>query len=60
MTRRYKILMIAAVVFLICNVGGAAVALMSWELTHAGIHAALALVTALAIGQLAARRVERY
>jgi len=46
MTARFKVLLVVAVLFFALNVGGAGVALRGGELAHAGVHAALALLTA--------------
>ena len=57
MTRRFKFWMVVAVLFLLANVAGLAMALLGGEMMHAGLHLALALVAAIVIGQVAARRV---
>jgi hypothetical protein len=60
MTARFKVLLVVAVLFFALNVGGAGVALLGGELAHAGVHAALALLSAYVLGRLAARRIESY
>jgi hypothetical protein len=60
MTRRYKIWLALAVLFLGINVGGAWMAIMAREAHHAGVHVVLAFAAAVLVGQLVARRIENY
>ena len=57
MSRRAKIWLTIAVLFLLANFGGLWIAVAAGELIHACIHGGLLLVTALALGRVAARRI---
>ncbi len=59
MTRRATIGMAVAVLFILVNVAGLAIAAVAGEVAHAALHAVLALVTAHLIGRAAARRIAR-
>jgi hypothetical protein len=56
MTRRAKIGLVMAVLFLLVNLGGAAVAAIGGELLHAGIHAGLLLLGVCLVWWLTSRR----
>ena len=60
MTRRSKIWLAVAVLFLLVNLAGGAYAILQGELLHAALHAALLVLVAYLLGRLAARRVESY
>ncbi len=60
MSRGWKFVLVAALLFLAVNVAGLWMALRDWEIGHAAAHVALALLSALVIGRAAARRVPVY
>ena len=59
MSRRTKIWLAVAVLFAVVNLAGAGFAIAAWELPHAGLHVALMLIGAYAVGRIAAGRVEQ-
>jgi hypothetical protein len=60
MTRRSRIWMVLAVLFLVVNAGGAAFAAAAGELRHGALHVALLLPGVLLLRWLAARRSSSY
>jgi hypothetical protein len=59
-TRRSKIWLVAAVLFLGLNLAGMVMAAMGGELLHTCAHAGLALLGAYLVGRLAATRIANY
>ena len=60
MTRRSKIWLVVALLFMALNLLAAGFALAGWELHHAGIHVALVLPAAFLAWRLAPKRVASY
>jgi hypothetical protein len=60
MSRRSKIWLVAAVLFIVVNLVGGVIAALRGELLHAGAHAALVLLGEFLVWRLAQRRVARY
>jgi hypothetical protein len=61
MSRRSKIWLVVAVLFVVVNLVGAGMAIAAAELLHATVHTVLALAGAYAAGRLlATRRVATY
>jgi hypothetical protein len=58
MTRRAKVWLAVAVVFILVNLGGGVFAAAQGELLHAGIHAGLLLLGVSLVSRLAPRRYE--
>ncbi len=59
MTRRATIGIVVAVLFIVVNVAGVAMAAVAGEVAHAGLHVVLALGTAHLVGRAMARRIAR-
>jgi hypothetical protein len=55
-TRRSKVWLVVAVLFVVVNLGGGVFAAAQGELLHAGTHAGLLLLGVYAVGRLARRR----
>ncbi|HEX5830823.1 MAG TPA: hypothetical protein VFY16_07590 [Gemmatimonadaceae bacterium] len=60
MTRRSKVWLAVAVLFIVVNVIGAVMAALQGELLHTGMHVALVLLGEYFVWRLAARRVAHY
>jgi hypothetical protein len=60
MTRFSRIWLVVAVLFSVLNLLGAGMALVQWELLHAGIHVGLMLLGAYFVWRLAPNRVASY
>ena len=60
MTRRAKIWLVVAVLFVLVNLGGLVMAALAGELLHAALHLALGLLGAVGASRLAPRRVASY
>ena len=60
MTRRAKIWLTVAVLFILVNVAGTVVAAVQGELTHAIMHAGLAYLTTFLVWRFMPRRVASY
>lgn len=60
MTRRSKVWLAVAVLFIVVNLIGAVMAALQGELLHTGIHAGLVLLGEYFVWRLAQRRVAHY